>query len=1838
MPRDGDGDSAVVGLAGRFPGADNAPSLLALVVDGAHGFSKVPRRRATQVGRRGRLDSADRFDEIAFGVTANEARRIDRQQRVLLEVAYHALEDAAIAPSRTDQLISVYAAITPTDTGRFDADESAAYAYADHILRSNAFAATRVSYKLGLRGESILVDTACSSSLVAVHLACESLRSGQSDIALAAGVSIPLEQDEGYDAEEGMVSSPVGEARPFDEHASGAVPGSGCGVVVLMRLRDAVADRRRVRAVVIGSAVNNDGATKLGFMAPSALGQAEVIAAAQAMAEVEPASIHYLETHGTGTDLGDVVEFDALTRVFGARASAPWCSVGALKANIGHLDRAAGVAGLIKVVAMLEAAVVPPIAGFTVPNPKLGADMSPFSFPTVAQPWAEPGPRRAGVSAFGVGGTNCHVVVEEAPPGLHHSEGELPRARPRLFPLSAATSVALEATRAAFVGRLQEATEDEAAAIERTQVQGRTEHAFRSAVVAHSVREAAAALATAPVERARSRGVAFAFAGQGRPIVDGLRPLFDDERFGFRGALLDAATRVTEAGGPDVLWALYDACDRQEAHFSSFAVYQPTLFAVQWALAQEWRNRGVEPVAVLGHSVGEVTAACVAGVLSLDDAVQLVVERGKAMDRCPPGAMLSVGLDTDALEPLLAGTAVVIAAHNADELTVVSGPPAAVDAIATSLEADGVRTHRLSIRRASHSPMMQRAADDLLTVSHRLRFEEPRVAFVRNVTGSWSTPDDLASGYWSRHLVEPVEFRRSLRTLAEVDADVFLEIGPGNVLCRIAEQTDELRGWTVLASERGRDGEEEDASIGLSDVAAHLWTLGASVVLDGFAEPDGRFTAGSVYAFDHRRTWPKPTAATTPDAAATRVDDPARWLYEPCWTAAASLVDDTVPTTGERWIVTDEGAGIGAAVGDALRAAGAHVAVVDTVDVGAECVAAGPGASVVETLSFLDGSWSEAARAFGALVRSLPATTPTVWSIRPDASERMLGPGVMSVAAERVVPLEREALSWHSLAIGRADDAALIARAVRSATGTLRLAPDGLQSLTFAPAWPGWTSRPLRRGGRYVITGGLGLVGRALTTAIIRAVPCDVLLVGRRDASSDPRLAALQERAASTGSKVHYASADVTDVAAFVGSCRAFVAAAGGPINGFVHAAGYTDTSQFGFFDALDYDAAARVGDAKVVGVRAIEAAITDNADFVVLCSSVSTVLGAVRFGGYVAANAWLEHAASAHWERGDERWVAVAWDAWLPEGVVRGHPSDPVTDYALSAGEGGLVLKRALSSAAPVVVVSTTDINARRTRMRDVLDSGPEAFPAWSPDATTPEDPLGLVRAAVASVLGTADLDDDADLLSLGVDSLTMLKIVGRVRKAHGRSVSAAHALRHPTIAGIAAGIAESVTGEHPELHVVPVALDTEYPTTAVQRRWLELADEGYGSIDLAIRVDGSIDPHRLADALERVVERHSGLRTTFRRVPDGWRQHIVDARTVPVLDLVGRTTTVADVARAIFGTPLDLEHEAPFHVQVVRRDEQTTYVLVHAYHVLFDGWSSSVFLRDLDRAYRDTLDDERPPHYVDYASAFEKYVAAGGLSAGRADFVEMFDGLGSVSRVPAELAGRGDARGNLLRDRLDVDRYQAVRDAALACGQSPFTLLMAALVLLIHEVTADRDLVVGTTTAGRSSPETEDVVGVFVNPLPVRFAVVAEACVREFLGHVAARLAKALEHGTYPMEDLVASVEAFKGLGLNETFHCYLLFQSYWRPDQAIDGFPYRAEDLGIAHHKLMRDIEVVVEEVDGALEIELWYRDDRYRSSTAERWLARYLGLVEALAVDATRLNATVASLLASARPTL
>lgn len=946
-------DIAIVGMAAHLPGAASVAVYWKNLLDGvesirplteaellAAGEDPARLRHPRYVPAAAPLDGFADFDPEFFGFSQKEAAILDPQHRQFLEVAWEALEDAAHPPESFPGQVGVFAGCGMGSYFYFNICSNPALV-ADtgmfllrHTGNDKDFLATRVSHVFDLKGPSINVQTACSTSLVAVHMAAQALLNGEVDMALAGGVTVELPQGRGYVFEEGEILSPDGHCHAFDHRAAGTVFGSGAACLVLRRLSDALAEGDHIWAVLKGSAVNNDGAAKAGYLAPSVEGQARCISEAQAVAGVAPETVGYVECHGTGTFLGDPIEVAALTQAFGP-SDVAYARIGSVKTNIGHLDTAAGAASLIKAAMVVHHGEIPPSLGYEAPNPAIAFDGSPFRVADRRMALPRLGaPRRAGVNSLGVGGTNAHAILQEPPERAASGESDWPF---QPIVVSARSKAALDAASARLAAHLRAHPEQPLADVAWTLKEGRRAFDKRRVLVARDHAEAADLLEGRDARRIWSHDrldapeVVFMFPGGGAQFAGMARDLYDTEPE-FRDWMDRGLAVLDRLLDYDIRDLWLPAAGQEAAandRLKRPSVQLPLIMIVEYALAKLYESWGIRPAALVGHSMGENTAAALAGVMSFEDCIGLVHLRGTLFDTVPPGGMLSVPMDAADLGTRLPADC-DMASVNAPGLCVVSGPDSALAALAQAMAAEGVETQRIAINIAAHSRMLEPILDRFGAYLRSIRLNAPNLPVISNRTGQPLTAAQATDpAYWVAHLRNTVMFRDGMATLMAVPNRVYMEMGPGRAMSSLA-QANGVAAAQVIPALRHPEQAMADDAWHVATIA-RLWACGAAPDWTPiWGEARRNRVPLPTYPFQRKTYFIEPGKASAPvqEPPPARADDIAQWGWVPHWRPRAAEGDGPEVMAPATWLVFVDDAGLGTSAVARLRAMGHRVVTV----------------------------------------------------------------------------------------------------------------------------------------------------------------------------------------------------------------------------------------------------------------------------------------------------------------------------------------------------------------------------------------------------------------------------------------------------------------------------------------------------------------------------------------------------------------------------------------------------------------------------------------------------------------------------------------------------------------------------------------------------------------------------------------------------------------------------------------------------------------------------------------------------------------------------------------------
>lgn len=1409
---------AIIGMAGRFPGAKNIDEFwynLQQGIESIHVFSDEELRKSgveealinhpQYIKAGGFLEGIDLFDAAFFGFNPREAEILDPQHRLFLECAWEALENAGYDSENTSGTVGVYAG-TAMNGYLFNLYTNATIRnsvnpYQLFLASDKDFLTTRVSYKLNLEGPSVDIQTACSTSLVAVHMACQSLLSGECDIALAGGVAVS--RNEGYLYQEGGIYSPDGHCRAFDAKAQGTVGGNGLGIVVLKRLEDAIADGDTIQAVIKGSAINNDGSLKVSYTAPRIDSQAKVIRTAMGMAEVEPETISYIEAHGTGTALGDPIEIAALSQVFrNSTQKTELCAIGSVKTNIGHLDAAAGIASLIKTVLALKHQQIPPSLHFSEANPQIDFKNSPFYVNRSLTKW-DKNVMRAGVSSFGIGGTNAHVILEEAP----KLEREKLQDKYQLLVLSAKTSTALETATTNLVEHFKKHPDLNLADVAYTLSLGRRAFEHRRMIVGQNLEEIKDALETRNPERvftqiSNQRSVVFMFSGQGSQYLNMGRELYQHESI-FRKTVDDCCEKLKPFLEQDLRNIIYSDLGGDTLQQTQYA--QSALFVIEYALAQLWMSWGIYPEAMIGHSIGEYVAACLSSVFSLDDALELVALRGRLMQQQPIGEMLSVSLPEAEIQPWL-NDEISLAAINSSSACVVAGNQKAIATLSDSLTKKEISCRRLHTSHAFHSPMMEPVVKPFIEKIKQIQLNSPKIPIISNVTGTWLTGSEATNPeYWGKHLRQTVRFADGIAELTQEPQRIFLEIGPGNTLGILSKQP-------IFSSLRHPKQESLDIGFILHTLGK-LWSNGVKVNWKNFYSNEHPFRIPlPTYPFERQRYWIEPQEPISPDLA--------NWCYIPSWER------DLLPKTLEKekiqkacWLIFLDSLLIGAKIARQLTLLGQDVITVaigeSFTELDYRAFAIHPNQKEDYFALLEDLSWRELKpdyilhgwgmteeqtsftefqkQGFYSLLflmqglEKYKMTTSLQMTVLTNHLHDVIGGETLHpekatlLGLCKVIPQEYPQITCRNIDIILSDLEKIDQRIL---TELLTPTDDTVIAYRFNHRWH-QTFKPissnktvtLKENGVYLIIGDLNN-GLGHVWAKYLPKTAKLILMGHSPITQ------LEEHL--------FIPADITNETELRNALEQGEAKFG-QIQGVFYSTPMSNSDGTSPLQLLNMSQCEYNFKTKAEGLFVLAKILQNKEiDFCCLQSSLSSIIGGLGLGAYAAANCFIDAFAI------EQGWLSINWDAVQFDQNIEVNQGfgASLAQYALRPSEVWQMTQQVLAiGSANQVIISKGDLQSRFSPTQPTLeDNQQHSRPNLSNDYIAPQNEIEQTIAEIwQEILGLETVGIHDSFFDLGGHSLLAIQVLSRLRETLNVELSMSDLLFDtPTVAGLAEVIAE--------------------------------------------------------------------------------------------------------------------------------------------------------------------------------------------------------------------------------------------------------------------------------------------------------------------------------------------------------------------------------------------------------------------------------------------------------------
>ncbi|MDM5297138.1 SDR family NAD(P)-dependent oxidoreductase [Bacillus pumilus] len=1481
-------DIAIVGMAGRFPGASSLEDFWQHLVNGEemiHFFTEEELQNAGLdaavyqhpqfIGAKGRLKDIEGFDADFFNYSAREAELMDPQFRLLHECAWEALEDAGCDPDRMAGKIGVYTGTSPNHEWltRFAHQMDATEQFSAMLLNDREFFSTQLSYKLNLHGPSVTMQTACSTSLVNIGMACQALFNHECDAALAGGVTVSSPENIGYIYQDGMIQSKDGHCRPFDQQASGTIFGDGAGIVLLKRYEDAVRDGNPIHAVIKGVGVNNDGNRKAGFTAPSVEGQAEVLKETYEKSGIDPASIGYLEAHGTGTKMGDPIEISALSQVF--KGTDPLTiPIGSVKSNVGHLNSAAGIAGLFKAILAMQHKTIPPTIHYESPNEDIPFKDTPFYVNQKAMYWKETdGPRRAGVSSFGIGGTNAHMIIEE---GIKAKKQPASKQK-QLLVLSAKTDTALVALtdqlKQYVLNHPQVPLED----IAYTLRYGRKQFPYRKAIVLSTADEwlQQKQIETNVYRSKKWRKAVFMFSGQGAQYADMMHGLYEAEPV-FKWEIDRCFKYVLETEDVDLKAVVFS--EDRESHITKTSNAQPLLFIFEYALAKLLQHSGVQPESMIGHSIGEYVAACLSGVFTLESALTLVMARGRLMQNMEKGAMLSIQLSEEELAFMI-DESLSIAAVNAKDLCVVSGKEEHVAAFEKKLQDKGIVTRQLHTSHAFHSYMMEPMLEAFHQFVEQVELNAPSIPFISNVTGTWAKSEEVTTAsYWTTHLRGTVRFHEGLTHLLKDEVMTLIEVGPGNSLTALAKRHENKdTHHDVLNMVRHAREQADDHGYFLKRIG-ELWAGGYEVqTQQDLSQEERQLVSLPTYPFERKRYWMEAGKPASPKISAvkeTKKKEMDEWFYLPSWEQQPLDPVFEQETEEQTWLIFREQDAFHDLFIQSFRERGIKVMSVTKGEVYQEAgqsftINPAEGQHYRAMLDSLSNRGVQITRilhlwevgkehditdrpiAFQAHIEkgyySLIFLSQAIAAQKNIRECRLfvITSGIQPVTGYETICAEKSAMlgpckvisqEYHHIKCWNIDvedmpdvmswkEQALVNLILEE---IMQPGKDQLVAYRHRQRWvQSYKRLPLqkqdglpkviRQNGVYLITGGLGGIGFVLSKMLAKEGNVHLYLTGRT---------ALPPRDEWT-SYIHQASEDdaqrnrmekVLELERLGATVEAMQANAGdldqmqqvfdairekhGGVHGVFHAAGLPGSTSFRAIKDIPTTLAQGEDQfqSKVKGLDVLEQLLDqEQADFCLLFSSISALLGGLGFSAYSAANLYMDAFAARLNQNSQTPWMCVNWDAWNFWGELKSTIGESINELAILPEEGAELFQYVLSNRQNRhVLVSTGNLHERidqwlslESKVREKEESY-EASKHERPELSNPYvAPRNETEKVICQVwqdfMGMEQVGIHDNFFDLGASSLDIVQVTNRLNQALQTNEAVVTLFTYPSVAELA-------------------------------------------------------------------------------------------------------------------------------------------------------------------------------------------------------------------------------------------------------------------------------------------------------------------------------------------------------------------------------------------------------------------------------------------------------------------
>ncbi|MHC6529714.1 SDR family NAD(P)-dependent oxidoreductase [Vibrio proteolyticus] len=1892
-------DIAIVGMACRFPDANTPQEFWDNLISGkesikkfsceellSNGYSEEDINNPDFVMAKAPLKNYKYFDNHLFGYLKDEVDRMDPQCRLLHECCWHALEDAAYIGRNSDERIGLFAGAASnipwiSALMKRPLSPSETFDVVNWNLPESLI--TRTGYRLGLDGPVMAIHTACSTSLVAIHTACQSILSGDCELALAGGVSLTLPQEAGYLYQQGMVRSADGHCRPFDINSNGTVGGSGAGILLLKAMDRAIEDNDHIHAVIKGSAINNDGKRKPGFTAPSVRGQSEVITSAQMLAGVEPDQVSYVECHGTATEIGDPIEISALNRVF--KNSTNTCMIGSVKSNIGHLDEAAGVASVIKTVMSIKNKQLAPTLHYSQPNEKIGIETTPFKVVEKPMYWnvAENEMRIAGVSSFGIGGTNAHVVVSEVEETVSSQIED--ESSPNIYLISGETLLSLNNNQQNIAECLQSCEGIRLSDATYVLQDERIHHQFRKSIVACSREEAINALKR-PNERAKAivrgdQNVCFLFSGQGAQYQDMARTLYETHAQ-FRSIVDECLSFVSTLMDEPLKEKWFSSSEQNELENTKYT--QPVLFIVEYALARCLTAVGIKPSNVIGYSFGELVAATLAGVFKLQDAIELVVTRGQLMQGLTAGAMLSVPLPAETILELCP-EGVAIAIDNKDSC-VVSGSKLDIDAFALILKKRRIITAPINSNHAAHSPAMKQINDKLKEVLTRFRLSKPSLPIISSVTGEpLTTAQAVSADYWVSQAESTVRFVKGIEYVVEKYQNcLFIEVGPGrdliNLTRRYANEEDLGRFIQVLPEHSRLDS----GKYLFWEALGKIWQQGIQVDWKKVRiSNDCRRVPLPGYSFDRTLFWPEKAnfldIFTSPDAGVldtnhiVRKEQKSDWLYQYAWKQKPMCLSSLQPVENtdtalllhassnsehsvcfsnilkssyKRLLRIRLGQGLAIDLSSESRLQAdkkndfiEYFRLLKQTNVSLGNVVVDCTKTDIEVDLVLSGILNllKGYRLHQVEVKKLTLLVSHGVVISNESTLNPIASAVISIA--KVIGQEFPDVICQAIDVGVPDtDCNLLklkgdimshSREIVTWRGRKRWVKD------FVPYIPFVTSRtnPLKHKGTYLLVGGSGFIGKTFSAHLAKVYNANLIITSRSGKPIDDKWCEIERDASS----LNFVKADAGNKAE-MSSLVSHAYSRYGRIDGIFYLAGITGEASIRSIIETDEDYLNQHLEVKKEGIEVLNHVLSEkDYDFCLIVSSLAPILGGLGFYAYAAASAWLDAYVAMHNLSSDQCWTLVNWDGWeiSQNSEVHDNIGSSLAHLLITREEGVQLLEDVLCYADDeALIISTADIQARLEQWsepfeaRDSIDNLPicdySERPCLDNEFVAPQSEIESKLTEVwETFLGIRPLGVDDDFFDLGGNSLKAITLLSQIHKRCHMDIPLTEFFKKPTIKEVAKYAEVSSTIDE-YLEIKPAPNQENWPLSSGQRRiYLQqmFDKESVAYNETAIfRIVGDLDVTKFSDTLNTLMQRHESLRTKITLVNGEPRQLCHPSPAVQLVQLQLDTEVFdemminTELKKLI--KPFNLHDDELIRLILIKLKNNDYLFFFDIHHIISDGLSQDIFVRDFVKIYQGGELEPLSIQYKDYTVWQHEFSKSCKIQEQKSFWINKLDSIPEL-KLPID-----EQRENLLNDRgtrrtfyVESKVTDLLESTYCGDGTTRFMVFLASYYLLLADWGKQNKFSIGTPILGRPQSELQDVIGMFVNLLPIPCNFQGEVTFRDIVSSVAKTTVSVFENSDIQLEDIVRSLELQPRKNRMPIFDTVFSYMNIGMADLEISGMKFSRYIIQEENSRF--DLAFIVKEVEDGFDFGFEYKSGLFKHDTIESLITRYGEILEIMA---------------------